>query len=389
MTVSPAQSNMNIEGLTVFNPNIVDTKKQPMFFGQPLGVQQYTSFKYPVFDKLTQTQLGFFWRPDEVSLQKDRADYQSLRPEHKHIFTSNLKYQVMLDSVQGRGPGMAFMPYCSLPELEGCMSVWEFMEGIHSRSYTHIIKNLYSQPEKVFDTILENEKILSRATSVTASYDDFIRSANQYSLGDWEHARDGAGYFREERYELKRKLFRAMMNVNILEGVRFYVSFACTFAFGELKVMEGSAKIISLIARDENQHLVITQNIINKWRDGDDPEMQAIYHEEVENSRQMFKQCVDEEKAWAQYLFKDGSMIGLSEKLLGNYVEWIANRRMKAVGLKPLYDVPASNNPLPWTSHWLQSKGVQVAPQETEVESYVIGGIKQDIKEDAFSGFKL
>ena len=389
MTVSPAQSNMNIEGLTVFNSNIVDTKKQPMFFGQPLGVQQYTSFKYPVFDKLTQTQLGFFWRPDEVSLQKDRADYQSLRPEHKHIFTSNLKYQVMLDSVQGRGPGMAFMPYCSLPELEGCMSVWEFMEGIHSRSYTHIIKNLYSQPEEVFSTILEDEKILSRATSVTASYDSFIQEAARFGQGDWRHALDGAGYFREERYELKRKLFRAMMNVNILEGVRFYVSFACTFAFGELKVMEGSAKIISLIARDENQHLVITQNIINKWRDGDDPELQSIYHEEVENSRQMFKQCVDEEKAWAQYLFKDGSMIGLSEKLLGNYVEWIANRRMKAIGLKPLYDIPASNNPLPWTSHWLQSKGVQVAPQETEVESYVIGGIKQDIKEDAFSGFKL
>lgn len=385
MSVTPVQSS----GLTVFNTQKVDATKQPMFFGQPLGVQQYTSFKYPVFDKLTQTQLGFFWRPDEVSLQKDRADYQSLRPEHKHIFTSNLKYQVMLDSVQGRGPGMAFMPYCSLPELEGCMSVWEFMEGIHSRSYTHIIKNLYSQPEEVFDTILENEKILSRATSVTASYDDFIRSATHYSLGDWEHALDGAGHFREERYELKRKLFRAMMNVNILEGVRFYVSFACTFAFGELKVMEGSAKIISLIARDENQHLVITQNIINKWRDGDDPEMQSIYHEEVENSRQMFKQCVDEEKAWSQYLFKDGSMIGLSEKLLGNYVEWIANRRMKAVGLKPLYDIPANNNPLPWTSHWLQSKGVQVAPQETEVESYVIGGIKQDIKEDAFSGFQL
>ena len=380
---------MKVKGITVFNSNPVDTKVQPMFFGKPLGVQQYTSFKYPVFDKLTQTQLGFFWRPDEVSLQKDRADYQSLRPEHKHIFTSNLKYQVMLDSVQGRGPGMAFMPYCSLPELEGCISTWEFMEGIHSRSYTHIIKNLYSQPEEIFGTILEDEKILSRAASVTASYDDFINDAAQYSLGDWDLANQGAGDFTGNRYELKRKLFRAMMNVNILEGVRFYVSFACTFAFGELKVMEGSAKIISLIARDENQHLVISQNIINKWREGDDPDMQSIYHEEVENSRRMFEACVNEEKAWARYLFKDGSMIGLSEKLLSNYVEWIANRRMKAIGLKPLYDVPANNNPLPWTDHWLKSKGVQVAPQETEVESYVIGGIKQDIKEDAFAGFKL
>ena len=377
-----------VDGMTVFNTKIVDPKTQPMFFGQPLGVQQYTSFKYPVFDKLTQTQLGFFWRPDEVSLQKDRADYQSLRPEHKHIFTSNLKYQVMLDSVQGRGPGMAFAPYCSLPELESAMGVWEFMEQIHSRSYTHIVKNLYPNPEEVFGTILEDEKILSRASSVTSAYDEFIASAQQYG-GYWQLAQEGAGNMRQERYEMKRKLFRAMMNVNILEGIRFYVSFACSFAFGELKVMEGSAKIISLIARDENQHLVLTQNIINKWREGDDPDLQQIFEEERENSKEMFKKAVDEEKQWAEYLFKDGSMIGLSEKLLSNYVEWICNRRMKAVGLNPIYDLPHANNPLPWTEHWIKSKSVQVAPQETEVESYVIGGIKQDIKEDAFSGFKL
>ena len=378
-----------IDGMTVFNPTKVNSKEQPMFFGQPLGVQQYTSFKYPVFDKLTQTQLSFFWRPDEVSLQKDRNDYATLRPEQKHIFTSNLKYQVMLDSVQGRGPSMAFLPYCSLPELESAMECWGFMEMIHSRSYTHIIKNLYSDPDSVFNTILEDEKILSRARTVTESYDRFIREAQRYGLGDWEYALEGAGTFKEQRYELKRSLFRAMMNVNILEGVRFYVSFACTFAFGELKVMEGSAKIISLIARDENQHLVLTQNVINKWRDGDDPDMKKIYHEEIENSRKMFENCVNEEKAWAKYLFKDGSMIGLSEQLLHRYVEWIANRRMKAIGLTPLYDVPATHNPLPWTDHWIKSKGVQVAPQETEVESYIIGGIKQDIKEDAFSGFKL
>ena len=360
-----------------------------MFFGQPLGVQQYTSFKYPIFDKLTQTQLGFFWKPDEVSLQKDRSDYQTLRPEQKHIFTSNLKYQVMLDSVQGRGPGLAFIPYCSLPELESAMTVWEMMEMIHSRSYTHIIKNLYSDPEEVFGTILSDEKILSRAKSVTESYDDFIESARQYGSGDWRLALEGAGNFREDRYELKRKLFRAMMNVNILEGVRFYVSFACTFAFGELKVMEGSAKIISLVARDENQHLVLTQNIINKWREGDDPDMKKIYNEEIENSRKMFERTVDEEKAWAKYLFKDGSMIGLSEQLLAKYVEWICNRRMKAIGLKPLYDVPSTHNPLPWTEHWIKSKGVQVAPQETEQESYIIGGINHNITEGDFSDFKL
>jgi ribonucleotide reductase beta subunit family protein with ferritin-like domain len=386
--VSPAKSEL--QGMTVFNSNKVDTKKQPMFFGQPLGVQRYDSFKYPVFDKLTQQQLGYFWRPEEVSLQKDRADYQTLSPEQKHIFTSNLKYQIMLDSVQGRGPGMAFIPYCSLPELESAMTVWEFMEMIHSRSYTYIIKNVYSDPTEVFDTILDDEKILDRASSVTQSYDDFINHAHQYDTSTmWELAKDGhyAGQF--DRYELKRKLYRAVANVNILEGIRFYTSFACSFAFGENKLMEGSAKILSLIARDESQHLVLTQNILNKWKEGDDSEMQVIAREEQSWVMSMFQRAVDEEKLWAEYLFKNGSMIGLNERLLYNYVEWIANRRMKAIGIKPIFDIPAKNNPLPWTEHWLNSKGQQNAPQETEIESYVIGGIKQDVKSDSFAGFSL
>jgi ribonucleoside-diphosphate reductase beta chain len=380
----------SVKGMTVLNTQQVDSKKQPMFFGAPQGIQRYDSYKYPVFDKLTQQQLGFFWRPEEISLQKDRSDYPTLRPEQRHIYTSNLKYQIMLDSVQGRAPGMAFIPYCSLPELEACMTVWGFMEMIHSRSYTYIIKNIYSDPSEVFDTILNNDKILERASSVTGTYDDFINSAQQYGNSNlWIHAQEGAGNAREERLELKRKLYRAVANVNILEGIRFYVSFACSFAFGELKLMEGSAKIISLIARDENQHLVITQNILNKWTEGDDPEMQQIAREEEGWVRSAFKNCVDEEKRWAEYLFKDGSMIGLNDKLLWNYVEWIANRRMKAIGLKPEYDIPAKNNPLPWTDHWLNSKSVQVAPQETEISSYVVGGIKQDIKNDTFSGFQL
>lgn len=379
-----------VESFTVFNSEPVDTTKQPMFFGKPLGVQRYDSYRYPIFDKLTTQQLGYFWRPEEVSLQKDRADYQTLRPEQKHIFTSNLKYQVMLDSVQGRGPGMAFAPYCSLPELEACMKVWEFMEMIHSRSYTYIIKNVYANPSDVFDTIVKEPRILERAASVTESYDDFISSAATYASGnEWQHVLDGVPAAANTLYELKRKLYRAVANVNILEGIRFYVSFACSFAFGELKLMEGSAKIISLIARDENQHLVITQNILKKWAEGDDPDMKRIVREEESWVIKTFENAVNQEKLWAEYLFKDGSMIGLNDKLLQKYVEWIANRRMKAIGIKPIFDVSAKNNPLPWTEHWISSKGLQVAPQETEVESYVVGGIKQDVKKDTFSGFKL
>jgi len=313
-----------------------------------------------------------------------------LRPEQKHIYTSNLKYQIMLDSVQGRGPGMAFIPYCSLPELEACMEVWGFMEMIHSRSYTYIIKNVYSDPSVVFDTIIGDKRILERAESVTESYNDFINYAHFYGVSDqWKHRLEGVEYAKDSLKEVKRKLYRAVANVNILEGIRFYVSFACSFAFGELKLMEGSAKIISLIARDENQHLAITQNILNKWRDGDDPEMKQIAKEEQEWVYAMFDRAVNEEKKWADYLFKDGSMIGLNDKLLQQYVEWIANRRMKSIGLKPQYDIAANNNPLPWTQNWISSKGLQVAPQETEVESYIVGGIKQDVKANTFSGFQL
>ena len=356
------------DGITVFNREIHDHKKQPMFFGKPLGVQRYDGFKYPVFEKLTNQMLGYFWRPEEVSLQKDRGDYQLLTEPQKHIFTSNLKYQILLDSVQGRAPGMAFMPYCSLPELEGCMSIWQTMEMIHSRSYTHIIKNVYPDASEVFDTILDDEKILARAESVTKAYDDFINVANEWGQSNnWKD--DWRDHINAQwtRKDLKRHLYRAVANVYILEGIRFYVSFACSFAFGELKLLEGSAKIISLIARDESQHMAVTNNILNKWAEGDDPEMIDIIKEEEENVYQMFRDCVDEEKEWAEYLFKDGSMIGL----------------------KPIFDTPLANNPLPWTAHWLSSKGMQVAPQETEVESYMVGSIKQDVKKDTFSGFKL
>jgi len=379
-----------ISGMTVFNKKAVDTTKQFMFFGAPLSVQRYDSYRFPTFDRLTQQQLGYFWRPEEVSLQKDRADYAQLTDQQRHIFTSNLKYQIMLDSVQGRAPGMAFIPYCSLPELEACMDVWSFMEMIHSRSYTYVIKNVYSDPSEVFDTIIKDERILERAASVTKSYDDFINYAQEYGQSSaWKSEMRDHPNSEWTIKDLKKHLYRAVANVNILEGIRFYVSFACSFAFGELKLMEGSAKIISLIARDENQHLAITQNIINNWRKGDDPDMVEIMKEEEQWTYDMFEKCVNEEKKWAEYLFKDGSMIGLNDKLLQQYVEFIANKRLRGIGLKPLYDIPAKNNPLPWTEHWISSKGLQVAPQETEVESYIVGGIKQDIKKDSFAGFKL
>ena len=362
-----------------FNIKKIDWTKQPMFFGEEPNTQRFDQQKYPVFEKLNQQQLGFFWRPEEVSLQKDRNDYLTLGEEHKHIFTSNLKYQTLLDSVQGRGPCLAFLPFCSLPELESLLVAWDFIETIHSRSYTYIMKNVYSDPTEVLDTIITTKEIMKRATTVTESYDKFIEYAHKYTLLN-----------KGDRKELKKLLYLTLINVNILEGIRFYVSFACSFAFGELKLMEGSAKIISLIARDENLHLAITQNIINNYRlKENDREMLQVIKETEQEVYDMYNIAVEQEKDWAKYLFREGSMIGLNDKLLNDYVEFMATKRMRAIGLKPQYDQPLTNNPLPWTQHWLNSRALQNAPQETEIESYVVGGIKQDVKKDSFKGFKL
>ena len=375
--------NIVVRGLNImtktFNIKKVNWLKQPMFFGEEPNTQRFDQQKYPVFEKLNQQQLGFFWRPEEVSLQKDRNDYLTLGEEHKHIFTSNLKYQTLLDSVQGRGPCLAFLPFCSLPELESLLVAWDFVETIHSRSYTYIMKNIYPNPTEVLDTIITTKEIMKRAVTVTESYDKFIEYAHKYTLLN-----------KGDRKQLKKLLYLTLINVNILEGIRFYVSFACSFAFGELKLMEGSAKIISLIARDENLHLAISQNIINNYRlKENDREMLQVIKETEQEVYDMYNVAVEQEKEWTKYLFREGSMIGLNDKLLDDYVEFMANKRMRAIGLKPQYDQPLTNNPLPWTTHWLNSRSLQNAPQETEIESYVVGGIKQDVKKDSFKDFKL
>ena len=350
-----------------------------MFLDEAVDIQRYDEVKYPQMDKITDKQLGFFWRPEEVSLQKDRGDYQKLSESQKHIFTSNLRYQTLLDSVQGRAPAIAFLPFITLPELESCVITWDFMETIHSRSYTHIIKNVYADPSDVFNTILDEPAIIARAETVTKRYDDFILLGRKHLIGQ-----------KVDEYELYKALYLALISVNILEGIRFFVSFACSFAFGELKLMEGSAKIISLIARDEAQHLGISQHMLKCYKNQEnDPIMNKVMKDCEPEVYKMYEDAVDQEKEWAEFLFKDGSMIGLSVPLLGQYVEFTANKRLRALGLNPLYDISSTNNPLPWTKHWFNSRGLQNAPQETEIESYLIGGIKQDVDDSTFEDFKL
>ena len=374
---------------STFNTTKNDQLKEPMFFGQSVNVARYDQQKHLIFEKLTEKQLSFFWRPEEIDVSQDRIDYNALPDHEKHIFISNLKYQTLLDSVQGRSPNIAFLPIISIPELEVWITTQCFSETVHSRSYTHIIRNIINNPSEVFDDIVENKEIQKRAVEVCKYYDSLIESTQYYHLlGEGTHTINNEKIVVSLR-DLKKKLYLCIMSVNILEAIRFYVSFACSFAFGEREIMEGNAKIIKLIARDEALHLTGTQQILNILRNGqDDLEYIDIANECKDECYQMFVDAAVQEKEWAEYLFQDGSMIGLNKDILCQYVEFITNIRMSAVGLKPAFP-EATSNPIPWINMWLNSDNVQVAPQESEISSYLVGQIDNDVSAEDLGDFEL
>lgn len=388
---------------TTFSKNKNNQLLEPMFFGQNVNVARYDQQKYEVFEKLIEKQLSFFWRPEEIDVSKDAIDYRNLPEHEKHIFISNLKYQTLLDSVQGRGPNIAFLPIVSIPELETWVETWSFSETIHSRSYTHIIRNIVNDPSIVFEDIVDNVSIQERAKAVSKYYDDLILESQLYQLhgeGIWYKQNEETGELETSKENktgwkqitlrgLKKKLYLCIQSVNALEAIRFYVSFACSFAFAERKLMEGNAKIIKFIARDEALHLVGTQWMINLMNSGkDDPEMKEIAEECKQESIQLFLDVVEQEKEWAKYLFQDGSMIGLNYDILVGYLEFITNERMDAIGLgKPFPN--RTSNPLPWMNNWLYSDNVQVAPQEVEVSSYLVGQINAKVETEDFEGFDI
>ena len=343
-----------------------------MFLDESVDIQRFDLVKYPQLEKITEKQLGFFWRPEEVDISKDKKDFDGLTEHEKHIFTSNLKRQILLDSVQGRAPNLAFLPIASLPELENWVETWSFFETIHSRSYTHIIRNVYPDPSVVFDTMLNVKEILECGNDIAKYYDDLVECNNNPKTKMMDH---------------KRALWMCMLSANALEGIRFYVSFACSWAFAELKKMEGNAKIIKFIARDENTHLAGTTTIIKKMLQ-EDPDFVKISKDMEPQAIKLFSNVIEQEKDWAHYLFKDGSMIGLNETILGQYIEWIGCKRMRALSLPCPYTVPKMN-PLPWTEKWIGGGNVQVAPQETEISSYVVGGVKQDMDDKKLAGLSL
>ena len=373
---------------STFSQEKNDALQEPMFFGNPVNVARYDQQKFEIFEKLIEKQLSFFWRPEEIDVSKDRIDYGKMSDHERHIFISNLKYQTLLDSIQGRSPNVALLPLVSLPELETWIETWAFSETIHSRSYTHIIRNITNDPSLIFDDIVGNKDIVERAEYTSRYYDDLINYQQAYNLhGEGVHKTD-VGELDVNMHDLKRKLYMCLMSVNVLEAIRFYVSFACSFAFAERGLMEGNAKIIKLIARDEQLHLSSTQHMINLIRTGqDDPEMAEIAEECKNDAAEMFKEGAEQEKEWAEYLFKDGSMLGLNKEILCQYVEYITDVRVKAIGIDPIFNV--TKNPIPWMKTWLASDTVQVAPQEVEISSYLVGQVDSEVNVEDLGDFEL
>jgi ribonucleoside-diphosphate reductase beta chain len=355
---------------SVFKINTKNHLDKDLFFDEGVDVARYDIVKYPQLQKLYEKMLSFYWTPDEIDVTKDKIDFNKLTTNEQHIFTSNLKRQILLDSVQGRSPDLALLPLASNPELELLIETWAFFETIHSRSYTHVIRNVYPNPSKVFDEITSIPAISECGNAISEHYDNLINYRGSH--GSSKH---------------KKLLYLCLVSIYILEGIRFYVSFACSWAFAELKQMEGNAKIIKLIARDENLHLAASLNIIRALikEDEDYVKIKEETHNEVMN---LFEDALVQEEEWCDYLFGNGSMIGLNADLLKEYVRWIGAKRMRSLN----YPVPFSvhqHNPLPWTEKWISGGAVQVAPQETEITSYVLGGVTHDVDNKSFEGLSL
>lgn len=373
---------------STFNQNKNNQLEEPIFLGQSVNLSRFDQQKYEIFEKLAEKSLSFFWRAEEIDLTRDRVDFANLSEHERHIFLSNLKYQSLLDSVQGRSPNIALLPIISIPELEALTEIWSFFEVIHSRSYTHIIRNIVNEPHLIFDGIIENEEILKRAKDIAFYYDDLIEYSQWYNLlGEGKHQINGK-VMEVSVQELKKKLILCLISINALEGLRFYASFACSFAFAERKLMEGNAKIIRLISRDEAIHLNTTQTILNIFRNfRDDADMSRWLYELEPEIIKIYQTVTDQEKEWAKYLFKDGSMVGLNESILCEYIEYLTDLRMSAIGLPVIFE--RKNNPLPWMSNWLSSDTLQVAPMETEITSYLVGQINASLEPDEFIDFQL
>lgn len=363
---------------SLYSTELIDFKREPIFFGKGRGTQRYEDPKYKFFDKLATDMWKLHWTPEEFDLTKDNIDYNNSPTHETHLFTSNIKSQIFNDSLQGRALMQTFGQICTNPEVEDCLNKISCFEGVHSRSYTHILRNLFSKPEVIFDEMVNDPMIQKRGRTMTYYYDEFYNNIIAYQ----KMSIDGVEHSDEFMKKIKVSTYLALINLNILEGIRFFISFACSFAFAENQKMEGNAKEIKLIARDELKHLAFSQKLINILKKESEEGFTHIIPELDNIVYNMYKEACEEEFEWADYLFKDGSIIGLNAVLLKKYIKYLANSRLHAIGYKAIYE--KTENPLSWMDHWLSSSNIEVAPMETEISSYLIGALDKQININAF-----
>lgn len=387
---------------TVFNTKQVDVLEEPMFFGSGLGIARYDIQRHKVFEELTEKSLSFFWRPEEVNLMMDGAQFNKLPEHQQNIFTNNLKYQSLLDSIQGRAPAATLAALVSDPSLDTWIQTWTFSETIHSRSYTHIMRNLYTDPAKVFDEILLDDAIMKRAESIGHYYDDVLNKTrqwqNQIAFVELAKETPEAGERLERAIKQEAIAKRALMKslylclhvINALEAIRFYVSFCCTFNFHKnMEIMEGNAKIMKFIARDEQLHLKGTQYILRQLQTGvDGDEWVKIAQECEAEAAAIFMEVNRQEKEWSVHLFKDGGLPGLSVEILNRFIDYLTVSRMKQCGLPCEIVLESTKHPIPWIREYLNSDNVQSAPQEVELSAYLVAQIDNDVDENVLSGFR-
>jgi len=351
---------------SVLNIKNVDHTKQPLFFGEDLSLQRYDKFKYPVFFELFKKQEEFFWWPHEISLQKDRGDYARLTDLERFVFDTNLRFQILGDSMLSRSIHQ-LKSFVTNPELEICMNTWSRFEGIHSYSYSYLLNNVYPDPTAFFDSIIEDKEIVSRAELIRSNYDKIIGAPTN---------------------DIKDNIFNCILATNVMEGLVFYVSFACSFYFGYRGKMEGNAKIIKFIQRDESQHFAITQNLLKILRDQDCEGFKEVVKRNEEKVYAMYEQAVKNEIEWAEYLFSKGGLLGLNTDVLAGYTKWLGDNRLRSLGYRKIFN--QKENPIAgWLDGYLDSSKVQTANQETEQGSYKVGARNTDVSDEAFDGFNL
>lgn len=350
---------------TVLNKKNVPVKERLMFLGPDLSLQRYDQFKYPKFFDLWEQQESYRWRPQRIDLSKDRTDFEKLEATERFVFESNIRWQTMTDSMLSRSIHK-ISEHVTNPELELCMGTWASMEMMHSFSYTYIFKNVTNNATAFFDSILDDPEIVKRANDISKSYDQLLGNPK----------------------DVQEKILQAVIWTNITESVSFYVSFLCSFYFGYKGLMEGSAKIIGEIARDENLHVAITQQIIKNWRTNKEEGFQELLANSTDMIYELFRLAVKNEKEWANYLFSKGSLLGLNIEILHAYVEWLANTRLVSLGYKAIFE--NKKNPVSgWSTRYFDSKAVQVAPQESELESYLVGNANTTLDDKEFDGISL